>query len=663
MMARGTASVSGAALPSGGRKDDNHMSFNQWPELSVPVMNDEFTRHRDSYLRALKRAGTDLVFLSLRRSFDEDRLCGEFAAMPENIRALEAAGFAVGCWIQSFGFGNPLSAREEQLARYQKIVDVRGATCGDAFCPTDAGYTAFVAGQVKRAARAGAKIIMLDDDLCLNIRPGLGCACPEHLKRFGARLGRRVERHDLERLLYAGAPTRERRLWIQLMGDTLKEFCAAMRTAVDEVNPAIRLGFCAGYTSWDMEGADALELAKTLAGSTRPFLRLSGAPYWAEMRRFPGQTPAHIVEFTRMQAAWCRREDVDFFSENDSYPRPRYRVPAARMETFDFCMAAAGYSRQLKYLMDYFSKPDYETGYLDAHVRDRDMIRTSAALLRGLEPTGVCIHEPMRRFADMLLPNDVHPGIVMTAASFSASAALLSGLGLSTSYENDGGIIAAFGDAGRTVPLAGQAGYILDCTAAMEMSARGVDVGLADCADMPVPSEEFFIGEQDRVELNWLDLTPRSRFYRGVFHKGAEILSVFRGEAGEAPASYFYTNAEGQSFLVFLFRADTLQWGGSLFCSYYRQAQILDACRRMGRLIPAWTERSPGCWMLCRESSEALGIALCNFSLDEMNAPVIRLARAWTKAQAAGCQCRVDGDRLLLSNIPPYGFAAVRLER
>lgn len=46
---------------------------------------------------------------------------------------------------------------------------------------------------------------------------------------------------------------------------------------------------------------DALTLTKVLAGKNKPFMRLTGAPYWAENRRFPGQQMAQIIEFIRMQ--------------------------------------------------------------------------------------------------------------------------------------------------------------------------------------------------------------------------------------------------------------------------------------------------------------------------------------------------------------------------
>ena len=108
-------------------------------------------------------------------------------------------------------------------------------------------------------------------------------------------------------------------------------------------------------------------------------------------------------------------------------------------------------------------------------------------------------------------------------------------------------------------------------------------------------------------------------------------------------------------------RADTVLAGGSLFRSYYRQAQLLDAARRMDAPLPAAVRKEPGAYLICRMAENRLGVALCNFSLDEMVRPRIELAGTWGEARFIGCQGRLDGDALTLADIPPYGFAAAIL--
>ena len=198
---------------------------------------------------------------------------------------------------------------------------MNGREFGDAFCPLDPNYSEYIICNVKSVIQAGAKAVMLDDDLCLNIRPGLGCTCERHISDFEEKLGKSTDRENMKHIIFTGEASRERKIWLKSQGDSLRKLCRDIRNAVDEINPSVRLGFCAGYTSWDLEGVDALALTKILAGKAKPFLRLSGAPYWVGINRFAGQCAEHIVEFARMQLAWCKNSDVEVFYENDRLPK------------------------------------------------------------------------------------------------------------------------------------------------------------------------------------------------------------------------------------------------------------------------------------------------------------------------------------------------------
>ncbi len=94
---------------------------------------------------------------------------------------LEKEGIKAGVWIQAFGFGEPIAEYDLPFTeKYRKITDMNSHECGDAFCPLDPDFSDFIADGIKRAASAGAEIIMLDDDLCLNIRPGLWLLCKQN---------------------------------------------------------------------------------------------------------------------------------------------------------------------------------------------------------------------------------------------------------------------------------------------------------------------------------------------------------------------------------------------------------------------------------------------------------------------------------------------------
>ena len=638
------------------------MKYNQWKKLSVPVMNDEFSKYPDTYIKQLKKSSAQFVFLALRRTFDPDLIKTDLRSLGQNIKLLSDEGFDVGCWVQSFGFGNPLTESEQKLADFTRIRGLDGGVCGDAFCPTDPRYADFMRNTVIGVVKAGARYIMLDDDLCLNVRPGLGCTCEKHLALYEKKIGKPVTLEQVRELVYKkDSCTEDRQKWLECMGETLTDFCRMLRRAVNSLDPTVRMGFCAGYTSWDLEGIDAISLTKELAGGTRPFLRLTGAHYWAEMRRFEGQTMQSIVEFARMQQAWCEAQDVDFFIENDSYPRPRYRIASSYLETFDFCMAASGCPQQLKYLFDYFSNPEYEEGYLKAHLHNRSLIDAVEKSTGNLSDEGVYVYEPMRKAAQMRLPERTGEKHIMRSCSFSYAAEMLSGLGISTTYHEHNGVTAVFGVSGQTVPT-DKKGYILDMEAALEMQRRGIDTGLlsADTAKER-PIYEIFPKYNDRVELNWLDTTRESQFYDAKTKDKAKTLSEFQCEKESYTASYFYVNGQGTPFLVFTFRADTMLTGGSLFRSYYRQSQLIETIEAMGEKLPAVTEKEPGAYLICRSGNDRLAIAICNFSLDPIYAPHIKLAKHWSDAEFLGCSGILKGDKLELSKLSPYGFAAVLL--
>ena len=73
------------------------------------------------------------------------------------------------------------------------------------------------------------------------------------------------------------------------------------------------------------DGATVQELAYAAAGDTNPFVRLTGAPYWAR----ENNTLSAVIESNRMQLGWFKDSGIEMISEGDPYPRPRSRIPAA----------------------------------------------------------------------------------------------------------------------------------------------------------------------------------------------------------------------------------------------------------------------------------------------------------------------------------------------
>jgi|GEM_PF-692774 len=653
------------------------MSNNTWPRIAVPVMGSLFRKYSKEYIEQFRKAGAGMVFLAPDRYFTPEAYQKEMDNLKYGVKLLQKEGIDCGIWVNSFGFGIPQTGTELENAPFEHITDPDGNICGipgapgDAFCPLDPGYLAYCTKLAKDSVKTGVRTYMLDDDLCLSVRPSLGCCCPAHMKLYAQRLGREVKPAEIKQLVFAGGPSRERTVWLQLMRDTLLDFCKAIRAAVDEVDPTVRVGCCAGFTSWDLEGADSLELSYALSGTnTRPFLRYTGAPYWYHERRFLGQSLPHIVEFTRMQQYWVKDADIDMFTENDSYPRPRYKIAASHIENFDFCMVASGENRRLKYLYDYFSNPTYESGYMNAHLKNNDRIQAMEEFFTLENTLGVGIHAPMHRMENMQLPETfAGSNTVMDIVSFNSAANLLSGVGIATTYDDTAPVVAAFGDGGRTVSTEGHKAYILDAIAARYLAARGMDVGITNLTRLGArPNLEHFVDPDDDVQLNDGERWPGCWYTADISEK-ATLISSFVCGTDATPGCYIYTDAKGISYYVLLTEMDGIRADGALYRSYYRQESLLAFCAKVGAPLPASLHRCPGSYLVCSKIKNGIAVAVSNCADDEIDTPVLNLADEYKTAYLIDENGSLmewsapDGKNLTLPTLPAWGFVAVVLQK
>lgn len=252
--------------------------------------------NRNNYLKILKKVEADTVFLAAGRDTvlfcDDSRRDGALRHISENIRFFAENHLNVGVWIQAFRFGDSLNNKcKAVMSGVTKIKSVCENESGDAFCPEDERFMVRYCRMIKDIAKTGTKMVMIDDDLCLSVRPGLGCFCDKHKRIISNAAGKALPQNNLLEMFFTGESNEWRSAWHKAMKETLVKFCKRVRKTVDEVDENIRMGFCAGFTSWDIECADALELTKILAGNTKPFLRLTGAPYWVakDCNRFDKQ--------------------------------------------------------------------------------------------------------------------------------------------------------------------------------------------------------------------------------------------------------------------------------------------------------------------------------------------------------------------------------------
>lgn len=521
---------------------------------NVPLMNSNLTEaSRSLFLEQAVRANASRIWIALDRSSLFNRE-DHMKRLEDNLRFFESHGIETGVWIQAFGFGEAISYEQCNWTRLKSATGISKEV--DAFCPEDPNFTAAYLAWVRDIANLSPALIMLDDDLCLSVRPGIGCFCERHMELLRKEVG---ELND-PTLLFVGGKNKYRDAWFRVMGNTMRSFCQKVRRAVDEIDPDIRVGLCAGYTSWDVEGTDPIELSQILAGNTRPFFRLTSAPYWIATGRFPGQRLSAVIENARNQTAWCKDTNIEFFAEADSYPRPCYHTSAMLIENFDIAMHACGV-KSLKYLFDYYSSPNYETQYLKIHTRNIPLYEKIETAFEGATPCGIRVCRPPHRIKDAILPTPFAGEKPVMRSYFSKSSALLACHAIPVSYEGENNCAVVFGDDALYLDNFNQK-IVLDRTAALLLKEKGIDVGfeLGDPTDAPA----FELFENEKVLLRNID--PEAVFFDLILKDEATVKSRF--DTG-AVASFEYKN-----FLVLNFDAFFVNEASALYCSYARGEQL-----------------------------------------------------------------------------------------
>lgn len=651
-------------------------------QIFIPISACQSPENLQKALRDAQRSHASRIYLCTgdvgRIPFARGELRSTILQQFKDASALfERAGIETAAWITTLGFGIPMTHYNKDVAAsYTRIRALCDRELDDAICPMDPNFCEMTEGIIEDLVRTGINMIMLDDELVLSVRPGIGCVCDRHMAEYCRRLGESVSREDVAHLVFSGGANRYRDVWIELMGDTLKTFCHRLRAAADRIDPTVRMGFCAGFSSWDFECADALELTRILAGKNRPFLRFSGAPYWLAARRFGMQNLQTYIEFARTQNAWCKESDMDIevFTESDTYPRDRFHTPATYSECFHLATLASDGLPILKYMYDYMCAPDFETGYVEAHVRHLPLQKKIEEIFSGKSALGVRVYETMRKLKDAELgelfrkgeiPSHAAEKELMQRFAFSTAQMLITPHAIPTVYEGEGLCGIAFGENARCLPkTAFKKGLILDIKAAQILQGQGIDVGLRSAEPMVGGFIEQFGGQSPDT-----DLYATTVVHRITVDGRAEVLSRFISNEFFAketfPAVYRYENENGERFLVCAFDAEKQKDSSSLYWSYGRGRQIADQIEWLGGApLPFRCERHPQLYAVCRRDEVGMAIALVNCHEDEIWDATVTFDEPIDKVTFHACTgSRIDEHTVKIDYIKPFGFTALEIKK
>ena len=619
-------------------------------KISVPITNRNVKRAgREKLLSQLKRMNAECVFLALSTyELDADTQKEIFSELADNCAFFKSHGFQVGAWIWTFWIKGSNG--------YCKMRGLDGNDIKEFACPTDKDFVDFASQYIKNIAKCGVDIIMFDDDFryaFLGDSPA--CLCDNHVKMINEITGEALTREQLSGKITTGGKNVYRDAYIKSNGDALRSFAKSMRDAVNEIDPKIRLGACACLSSWDIDGIMARELSHILAGDTKPFVRLIGAPYWAARKAW-GNRLADTIELERMESAWTRDSNIEILAEGDSFPRPRSLCPASFVEGHDTAIRVSGCTDGiLKYDLDYCSNADYEDGYVFRHEKNADLYKAIHGAFSDKTSVGVRIYEYQSKFSGMDMDSPVRCG-KPEYMFFSAAARTLAYNTIPTVYEGKGVCGAVFDENARHIPKdALKDGMIIDGIAAKILTDRGIDVGITcfgECVYNGV--EEHFLHNDNHI------LSLGSGIFDISISKNAKILSDMNTSKGILPVSYIYENANGERFLVLNIntRIVSKNANSNLLYHYERARQYADIIPWLsGKKLPAFVYGCPSMYVQCKEDENSLAVGLWNFFEDIAFSPVVELENNYSDIEFISGGGKLSGDKVILDDIIPYGFA------
>ena len=203
-------------------------------------------------------------------------------------------------------------------------IDIDGQTTYR-MCPLDPGFRDYTRQVFAMLAKCRPAFILTDDDIRLISSiahdKGLQCFCRHHMAAFNAVAPRPYEAAELQAHLRQAPPGDEIAvLFDRVRRESLLGFARLIREAIDEVDPDIPCGACAG----SREYVNMAEMARTLAGKNTPFLRIANAMY---LERSILDYPLRQYHTNLMRSA---AEDIPILlDEADTCPHNRFSKSAA----------------------------------------------------------------------------------------------------------------------------------------------------------------------------------------------------------------------------------------------------------------------------------------------------------------------------------------------
>lgn len=618
-------------------------------KISVPMVVRNIPRAggKEKIYEELVRIGADRVILALgAMSVDEKEKWQELELFYEYARYFKAKGLKVASWMWTF--------MTDGKHDFTQITSHDGTSATNMCCPLDDDFCEFALQYVRDVAKGDIDLLMLDDDFRFGyMGSGFNCTCNHHMSRINALVGEQITPNELMERALTGGKNKYRDAWLKVNGEALLAHAKKIRKTVNEINPDLRIGFCSCISVWDSDGIDSITLAKTLAGDTKPYMRLIGAPYWAVKGSWDNRLQ-NVIETERMERAWCG-DDIEIYAEGDAYPRPRLNCPASYLELFDIAIRASGrFDGIQKYALDYVSTVDYEKGYIDRHIKNKpvyDFVQAHFAK----SAAGVRVYEKMQKLSDMYIPPCHEKNTKIFNNFFSPASKFLADNSVPTVYDGEGVCGIAFGENIRAVPKSAfKNGMIIDIHAARILMDSGVDVGINSIGERTAVNEEQYRGEYQLFVKN-------AYAYKVDLKDGATVVSNYninktKLTAEKISACFEYKNADGGRFLVYT--TDTYTPSMTNHRAYFRIKQINEFAK-----LPAFVYGNPDLYVMCKRDEKEMAVGLWNIFADEIVCPEIILDSSFDSIECINCTGKIESNKVTLTDIPPFSFAGFNVKK
>ena len=632
----------------------------------VPVMVNGCL-NRQKTLAELKRAKVQCVALTIVREYPEFSSKSTLENLSDLISFFRTEGFEICVWLgETFGHSAKPVFQKHERYTYLRMVDKWDI---NSFCPLDDNFIEDMQKWITDIAKLGPDKILLDDDFRLGYRDGgIGCCCSLHMAKFNAYLGETITEEELRDKVFTGKGNKYRDAWMKVQGESMENIALKLRESVDKINPNIAIGRCNSLSSWDSEGSDTFKIAKILAGKNQPFHRLTGAPYWSNLIGVP---LGEVVEMVRTELYWCKDSGVKCFAEGDTWPRPRQTCPASKLECFNQIVYADGKCNSiLKYMLDYVSDADYETGYIDAHVKNQKTYEQIERLFKDKIGVGVRIYNVKSIFknAELKEASDRTYFPVQTQHQlFQPSSNFVALNNIPSSFDGNG-VNILFGENARYITEEElKNGNIIDAEAVKILMERGIDVGV----DSIIPYGEN--GSIDNIinyaAVNHIKSGEKVRqgglnvkFYKIKRSKNTQLLTEYVFDETVIPGIFTYENKEGMKFIVMPYDAFTARNEIGVFNSYAIREDIIDVITNSwGKPFKAVVKgRHPNLYTLVKENETSLAIGCWNLFEDYIDNLTIVLDKEYENVRFVNCEGSINGKTITIkSRVYPYEFVGI----